>query len=258
MLAAFAHPDDETILIGGTLAMLATRGASTALVSATRGEGGERGEPPITTQDRLGEVREAELRCAAAALGLARVEFLGYHDPPFPEGGEGHTFTEDLDAVRDALLRRLWQGKYDAVLTHGSEGEYGHHAHLQMHHACLQAVKEISEREISLYGVSAFYEGHPKPRLANRRDQAHYVIDIQPWFGSKLSAAECHRTQHALFLRKASEEAERRVGLEEVLLREESLHRIHPRVGDLNRDPLARFLSTHCQDAVAVWKDSEG
>src|SRR5207237_1195590 len=51
------------------------------ILSVTRGEGGEVGEPPVTSQERLGEVREAELRCAAEALGAAGVTFLPFVDP---------------------------------------------------------------------------------------------------------------------------------------------------------------------------------
>ena len=72
VLAVFAHPDDETILAGGILAMLAEQGATLHLLLATRGEGGEPGEPPLTERSQLGMVREAELRCAAEKLGAER------------------------------------------------------------------------------------------------------------------------------------------------------------------------------------------
>ena len=77
LLAIGAHPDDETMFAGGTLAWAAARGLTVRVLGVTRGEGGETGEPPVTTQERLGETREAELRAAVAALGLAGVDGSG-------------------------------------------------------------------------------------------------------------------------------------------------------------------------------------
>ncbi|HEX5689959.1 MAG TPA: PIG-L family deacetylase [Roseiflexaceae bacterium] len=69
ILAIAAHPDDETMLAGGTLAMYAEQGHDLYILSTTRGEGGEIGDPPLATRETLGVVREAEMRCAATALG---------------------------------------------------------------------------------------------------------------------------------------------------------------------------------------------
>src|SRR4051812_28945908 len=81
LLAIGAHPDDETMFAGGTFAWLASLGVAVHILGVTRGEGGEVGEPPVTTQERLGETREAELRRAAATLGAAGVTFLPFVDP---------------------------------------------------------------------------------------------------------------------------------------------------------------------------------
>ena len=69
ILAFFAHPDDETMLAGGTLALLAHSGSQVHYLSATRGEGGEVGEPPRCKVEELGQVRAEELACAVHALG---------------------------------------------------------------------------------------------------------------------------------------------------------------------------------------------
>src|SRR2546430_6323173 len=82
LLAIGAHPDDETMLAGGTLAWAARAGLRVEILSVTRGEGGEVGEPPVTSQERLGEGREAEPRCAAQALRAAGAHFLPV--PPSP------------------------------------------------------------------------------------------------------------------------------------------------------------------------------
>ena len=70
LLAVFAHPDDETFRPGGTLALLARRGVEVHVLTATRGEAGSCGDPPLCSPEELPAVRESELRCACAALGL--------------------------------------------------------------------------------------------------------------------------------------------------------------------------------------------
>ena len=89
ILAFFAHPDDETMLTGGTLALLAKRGANIHYVCATRGEGGEIGEPPVTTIQELGETREKEqaIRDWAARRAGVSVKTRG----PGPLHGKGQS-----------------------------------------------------------------------------------------------------------------------------------------------------------------------
>ncbi len=98
------------------------------------------------------------------------------------------------------------------MITHGSNGEYGHPAHRLTHLAARLAVESFGDRSASLfYTVSASFEGHPKPHLSNPDDPAHLVLDIQPALDRKVQAALCHRTQHALFVRRASQEAGRQM-----------------------------------------------
>src|SRR3954452_4150387 len=75
-----AHPDDEAIATGGTMAKLAAAGHRIVLVTATRGEHGEVEEGFLDEGEALGARREQETHAAAEALGAARVEFLGYVD----------------------------------------------------------------------------------------------------------------------------------------------------------------------------------
>ena len=80
LLALFAHPDDEAFGTGGTLSQYAAAGADVILVCTTRGEVGEIAEGTGATPETLGEVREAELRCAAETVGVRELIFLGYRD----------------------------------------------------------------------------------------------------------------------------------------------------------------------------------
>lgn len=249
VLAAFAHPDDETILIGGTLAMLADRGARVTFLSATRGEGGEVGEPPVCRREELGLVREAELRCAVRALGGADLILLDYVDPPVDEEGQGQAIPVEPERLAADLARAMQSTGAQVVITHGSNGEYGHPAHRQVHQAAVDAASRLRPAPV-VYTVSAHFPDHPLPRLANADDPADFVLDIRPWLPAKLAAARCHRTQQALFTRWASKEAGRPVPLEEVLMRLESLHRAWPVSEGPPDDPLAAFLRQRCADAL--------
>jgi LmbE family N-acetylglucosaminyl deacetylase len=80
LLAVFAHPDDETFRPGGTLALLARQGVQVYLLTATRGEAGSCGDPPVCRPEELPVVRERELRCACAALGIEPPHILDYPD----------------------------------------------------------------------------------------------------------------------------------------------------------------------------------
>jgi LmbE family N-acetylglucosaminyl deacetylase len=250
VLAAFAHPDDETILSGGTLAMLIDRGAEVHLLLATRGEGGELGEPPLIEQSSLGNVRENEVRCAAQLLGIEHIFFLNYIDPLVGEGDKLFPFDADFESLSQEIGAAILATNAQVVLTHGSNGEYGHPAHQLMHRASLFGLQTVRGNANPLYSISASFPTHPRPRLANQDDPADFILDIEPWLDKKLEAAECHRTQGALFVRRSSKEAGRPLSLSQVLMRIESLHRAWPHPGKPIQDPMADFLRSHCADAI--------
>jgi len=245
ILAFFAHPDDETMLAGGTLALLAEQGAKVHYLSATRGEGGETGEPPLCAPEDLGEAREAELVCAVQVLGGSSLTFLGYTDPRVGPEEELYAYTEDLTMLAGQVAASLRQFEIDAVLTHGSNGEYGHPAHVLTYQAARVAVASFGEDAPLLYSCAASFPEHPRPFLANDDDPAHMVLDISPALEKKTQAALCHRTQHALFVRRATEEAGRPVSVPEVIMRLEGLHRHLPPFspGELPDDALYALLA---------------
>jgi LmbE family N-acetylglucosaminyl deacetylase len=243
ILAFFAHPDDETMLAGGTLALLARKGAQVHYLCATRGEGGETGEPPICRPEELGEVREQELVKAVQALGGRSLTFLGYSDPRIGPGEELYPYTSNLTLLAGQIATSIRQFKIEAVITHGSNGEYGHPAHVLSHQAALIAVTSLGDQAPLLYSVAAIFPEHPLPRLANRDDPAHLVLDVSTALPQKEAAALCHRTQHALFVRRASQETGRPVSVTEVLTYLESLHRLHPPVEGTIDDALASLLT---------------
>jgi LmbE family N-acetylglucosaminyl deacetylase len=248
VLAFFAHPDDETILAGGALALLAHAGAQVHYLCATRGEGGEAGEPPLCELSELGAVREGEMVCAVQALGGRSLTFLDYIDPRVGADNQLFAYTDDLPFLAGQVAASIRQFQAKAVLTHGANGEYGHPAHMLSHQAARLAVQSFWQQPGDLrpvmYSVSAMHAHHPRPRLANKDESAHLVLDVTPALPAKTQAALCHRTQHALFVRRASQEAGRKLSVPEVILRVESLHRAFPEVSQasLPEDELFKLL----------------
>jgi N-acetylglucosamine malate deacetylase 2 len=89
----------------------------------------------------------------------------------------------------------------DIVLTHGSNGEYGHPAHLVTHQAVRIAVESLQDRDDGLeqpilYTVQAHFLDNPKPHLANPQDRAHLVWISAAWMDIKTKAALCHKSQN--------------------------------------------------------------
>jgi LmbE family N-acetylglucosaminyl deacetylase len=244
VLAFFAHPDDETMLCGGTLALLARQGARVHLLIATRGEGGEMGEPALCAREELGRVRENELHCAAKALGAASLEIMDYCDPLVGPEDALFAFTDDVDKLAAQVVEAARRHNPVAILAHGVNGEYGHPAHVLVHDATRLAVHALQDDAPLFYTVQGIFPGHPHARLANNDTPAHMIIDVALVLEQKTAAAMCHRTQHALFVRRGSEEAGRALTVPEVIQAVESLHRVQPQASTdgMIHDALANLL----------------
>lgn len=239
ILVLVAHPDDETILMGGTLALLARKGIAVHVASLTRGEGGEVGEPPVAEREGLGNAREQEMVAAVRALGGRSLTFLGYVDPTVGPGEALFAPEHDPVMLAGQLVNSIKQIKPEVVLTHGSNGEYGHPAHLLMHRMALAAVSSLGEGAPSLWACAAAYRNHPYPRLSNVDDAADLVVDVRETLAQKEAAALAHRSQTALFVRRRSLAAGRPLSVRDVLLTEESFHCLTPGHPD---DPFPGWL----------------
>lgn len=89
ILVVAAHPDDESFMTGGTIAKYADAGWEVDLVTATRGEEGERGPLVQLARDKVGDVRQKELEKAGTVLGIHSITFLGYRDGTLPDRTPG-------------------------------------------------------------------------------------------------------------------------------------------------------------------------
>ena len=204
ILAFFAHPDDETMLCGGLLALLSKAGHNVQYLSCTRGEGGECGDPPVCEQEQLGTIRELELKCAVNVLGGKSLSFLDYMDPLIGPDNTLFSFTNDPGKLSKELADFIKKNDIEVLITHGSDGEYGHPGHLTVYQVARETIKREFPK-MNWYTVMAFYPNSPKPHILNKNDQADWIIDITSVRDKKTQAALCHKSQNALFVRKKSE-----------------------------------------------------
>jgi len=230
------------MLTGGTLALLAYAGAEIHYLCATRGEGGELGEPSVCTREEIGNYRERELNKAVAALGGGSLSFLDYIDPLVGDGEELYPFTDDFDGLVAKITRYIQQIQPDTIITHGVNGEYGHPGHILTHNGVRTAVESLGDDSPLLYTFCADFPGHPRPRHANPDNPAHIVLDVTQVLDQKARAAYSHRSQNALFLRRKSRQAGYRMTVPEILQNVESLHRVIPISDEFPGDDFIRLL----------------
>lgn len=131
ILVLLAHPDDETFGPGGTIAKYAAEGAEVYLATATRGEEGMVGDPPLTDREHLGEVRAAELLGAAKILGVKEVTFLGFRDK-----GLAGTPRERIVGKAVAEIRKV---RPHVIIGFGPDGVSRHPDHIVMSEVALEA-----------------------------------------------------------------------------------------------------------------------
>ena len=145
LVSFHAHPDDEAITCGGTMAIAAQAGHRVVLVMATAGECGEVPDGMLAPGETLGERRQKELADAAAILGVARVEILGYR----VSGMIGTKAYQDpscfwqtpVDEAAARLARILVEERPDAFTIYDEHGNYGHPDHIQVHRVGVRAAE---------------------------------------------------------------------------------------------------------------------
>jgi len=175
LLLVHAHPDDETINNGATMAMYADLGAQVTLVTCTRGEEGEvlisdLSHLASSATDSLGQHREVELKDAMAALGVNDFRFLGDHTVKFRDSGMMGTdannrpdvfWQADLDVTAAHLVKVIEEVKPHVLITYDEIGGYGHPDHIQAHRVAMRA-SELAQWKIS----KIYWNAMPKSVLA--------------------------------------------------------------------------------------------
>lgn len=160
LLLVHAHPDDETIATGATMARYASEGAQVTLVTCTQGEQGEILVPELAhlapdREDRLGEHRVKELTAAMSELGVTDFRFLGgpgrYRDTGMLWGEDGRRavapedvrpdsfWAADLREAADHLVEVIREVRPQVMVTYDENGGYGHPDHIQAHRVAMYA-----------------------------------------------------------------------------------------------------------------------
>ena len=223
LLAVLAHPDDESLGLGGTLAKYAAEGVGTYLVTATRGERGRYFDAdPRPAPELVGRTREAELRAAARELDIKELHFLDYID-------------KDLDRAQPAeaigkIVAHIRRIRPEVVVTFGPEGAYGHPDHIAVSQFTMGAV--VAAADPDYYGpvatpgeahrVTKFYYMAWTPPKWNAYQEVFRdlkiavdgvdrratpwpdwsittLVDTSSYWPKVWRAVSCHKTQMALF-----------------------------------------------------------
>jgi N-acetyl-1-D-myo-inositol-2-amino-2-deoxy-alpha-D-glucopyranoside deacetylase len=209
VLGIFAHPDDESLACGGTLARLADAGCRVIIVCASHGEAGSCSDPALVPDGNLGNVRVRELRDAAAVLGAAEAIVLDH-----PDGDLRWDHVPELHAEIVDLIQRY---RPDAVITFAEDGLYWHLDHIGVHERTYTAVLSLGVDAPPLYYVTmqhgvmrevvaaAHAKGGAPPdssfwgiaadAFGDGANPPTFVIDVRDWAVRKLAALRCHRTQ---------------------------------------------------------------
>lgn len=232
ILLVHAHPDDETINNGATMAMYAARGAQVTLVTCTRGEEGEVLVPELShlaaaQTDGLGAHREIELANAMKALGINDFRFLGAPEKKFRDSGMIGTppnerpdnfWNADFKEASNYLMAVIDEVKPHVLITYDEIGGYGHPDHIQAHRIAMEAAKRASWNIPKIYWntmpKSVIADGIEKMKAlgsdffgAESADDLPFakadefvttLIDANEYVDAKMKAMAAHSTQIAL------------------------------------------------------------
>ena len=147
-----AHPDDEAIATGGTMARAKSEGHRVVLVAATRGELGEHAPDSLEPGEKLVDRRVAELHAAADILGADRVAFLDYLDSGMAgeptNDAPGSFASADIEEAAARLARILDEEDADVLTIYDENGNYGHPDHIQVHRVGVRAAEIAGTRRV--------------------------------------------------------------------------------------------------------------
>ncbi len=232
LLLVHAHPDDETINNGVTMAKYAASGAQVTLVTCTRGEEGEVLVTELANlasdkDDKLGEHREVELKDAMAQLGINDFRFLGAPNKKWrdsgmmgtPQNERGNVFWQaDLDEASHELVKIILEIQPQVLITYDEFGGYGHPDHIKAHQVAMRATELAAEqgwqvskiywntipRSVIQMGIekmkevgSDFFGAQSVDELpfAKPDELATTVVNAPEYVPQKLAAMKAHATQ---------------------------------------------------------------
>jgi N-acetyl-1-D-myo-inositol-2-amino-2-deoxy-alpha-D-glucopyranoside deacetylase len=228
LLLVHAHPDDESITTGATIARYAAAGADVTVVTCTLGEEGEivRELPELAglgawAADQLGGYRVAELKAACAALGVTRHRYLGgigrWRDSGMagtPAAAHPRAFTRgDIREQAAQLTEVLDEVRPQVVVTYDAFGGYGHPDHIRAHEVTMAAAPRaasvarvfhtVASRDAVRAGLAALRADGTSPFPVPPDDELPVtpdeeittVLDVAAHLPAKLAALRAHATQ---------------------------------------------------------------
>lgn len=224
LVAFHAHPDDEALLTSGTMAKAAAEGHRVVLVIATDGALGLaanefKGGTDFTHGTGLADVRLEEARESAEALGVARVEWLGYadsgHDGPVPADPPGQVrfCRAPLEEAAERLAAILRTERADVLLTYDAQGGYGHRDHVRVHEVGARAAqiagtarvleatvpRDTIARAVRLVGKVYRYPAEFDPTTFERsftaRADITHRINVRGHIAAKRASMRAHASQ---------------------------------------------------------------
>ncbi len=213
LVAFHAHPDDEVLYTGGTLARASSEGHRVVLVTATLGE---RGLATANTPD-LGATRRRELQLSADALGVTRLVTLDYGDSGSGSAAPppGSLCATPVAEVAARLAAVLVEEDADLLTIYDPRGGYGHRDHIRVHDAGIAAAssagtprvmeatlpRETLVRSVRLLNLARVRPGGMTAsglqEAYRPRAEITHEIDVRPWLGAKLRALAAHASQAA-------------------------------------------------------------
>ncbi|MGV9367858.1 N-acetyl-1-D-myo-inositol-2-amino-2-deoxy-alpha-D-glucopyranoside deacetylase [Amycolatopsis sp. NPDC003731] len=227
LLFVHAHPDDESITTGASIARYAAEGAEVTVVTCTLGEEGEimAGLPELAglgawAADQLGGYRVAELKAACAALGVSRHRYLGglgrWRDSGMagtPSASHPRAFTGgSIDEQAAQLAELIDEVRPQVVVTYDAFGGYGHPDHIRAHEITMAAAPRaesvervfhtVASRDAVRAGLAALRE-HDTVFTVPDDDELPVtpdaeittVLDVAAYLPAKLAALRAHATQ---------------------------------------------------------------
>ena len=233
LLAVHAHPDDECISTGGTLARYAAEGVRTILVTCTDGAVGEISDPALATPENLAQVRDGELADSVRILNVSRLVKLGYRDSGMAGTADNlnpASFQQaDLEEAIAKVVQVVRDERPDVILTYDERGGYGHPDHIRAHQVAVAAFQRAGDPAqfptigdawqpgklyYAVFPRSAMREFGERLRQAGIEppfrevdttredppfgvddDRVTTFIDVSGYVGPKRAALESHRTQ---------------------------------------------------------------
>jgi LmbE family N-acetylglucosaminyl deacetylase len=200
LLLVFAHPDDESVFAAGTVAKCVAAGGHVALCTATPGERGRVGAPPVCDPADLGRVRQQELVEACRELGIGTLRLLGYQDRALA--------VAPAETIRRQLVEVIRAMRPQVVITFEPNGSNLHPDHVAISRFASDAVAAAADARWfpelgDSHAVTRVLWTLPvRPwELLRRGDPSaepgvDFVIDIRPWSARKVVALRAHRSQH--------------------------------------------------------------